>query len=205
MPRGLSQPRNHPRRGSSIKVEPIRDRAAINRIKTRLLSRSRRDHCLFVLGINTAYRASELLSLTVQQMAHLQAGDLLDIKQTKNKKYRTTTVNNAAVVAVQAWLKEHPKRNEPDAPLFLSRHGNEALCVSSLNRMVKGWCKEDGLSGNYGSHSLRKTWGYHQRKYNRAPLPLLMAAFGHSTEAQTLAYLHIQERELRDLYLGMVL
>lgn len=52
---------------------------------------------------------------------------------------------------------------------------------------------------------MRKAWGYHQRKENDAPLPLLMRAYGHATEAQTLAYLDIQERELCDLFLGMEL
>jgi hypothetical protein len=45
--------------------------------------------------------------------------------------------------------------------------------------------------------------GYHQRKRNGASLPLLMIAYGHSSEAQTLRYLFIQERELRDPFLGM--
>jgi hypothetical protein len=46
-----------------------------------------------------------------------------------------------------------------------------------------------------------KTWGYHHRKANDAPL--LMSAYGHATEAQTLRYLFTQNRELRDLFLGM--
>ena len=50
-----------------------------------------------------------------------------------------------------------------------------------------------------------KTWGYHQRKSNDAPMPVLMRAYGHSSEAQTLEYLFIQERELRDLFLGLEL
>jgi hypothetical protein len=40
-------------------------------------------------------------------------------------------------------------------------------------------------------------------KDNDAPLPLLMRANGHATEAQTLNYLHIQECDLRDLFMGM--
>ena len=62
---------NHPKKGSSIKVEPIRQKAAIERIKAHLLHEGKyRDYCLFVLGINTAFRANELLSITVGQVAH---------------------------------------------------------------------------------------------------------------------------------------
>ncbi len=69
---------NHPKPGSSIKVEPIRQKAAIERIKAALLHNGKyRDHCLFTLGINTAYRANELLSITIQQAAELSAGDVL--------------------------------------------------------------------------------------------------------------------------------
>jgi len=72
--------------------------------------------------------------------------------------------------------------------------------VSAVNRLVKRWCSDNGLKGNYGSHTLRKTWGYHQRKQKNAPIPLLMEAFGHSTQKQTLDYLGIQAQEIQELY-----
>ncbi|MDX2441674.1 MAG: hypothetical protein QNK40_14125 [Desulfobacterales bacterium] len=34
---------------------------------------------------------------------------------------------------------------------------------TSMSRLVKGWCNVINLKGNYASHTLRKTWGYHQR------------------------------------------
>ena len=51
------------------------------------LAEKPRDYCLFVLGINPAFRASELLSIRVGQVRYLQAGDRLEIKQWKTKKY----------------------------------------------------------------------------------------------------------------------
>lgn len=204
MPRGDTQAQNHPRKGSSIKVEPIRDLEAIHEIKNSLIEDGQwRDYCLFTLGINTAYRASDLLSLTVGQVKYLQPGDLLEIKEKKTRKYRAATLNHAAYIALSDWLRVHPGKNNPDAPLFLSQRRKAALDVSTVSRLVKKWCRQIGLHGQYGSHSMRKTWGYHQRKNNDAPLPLLMSAYGHSTEAQTLSYLFIQDRELRDLFLGM--
>ena len=205
MPRGNSQTRNHPRRGASIRVEPIRDRRDIEAIKARLRSRNLRNYCLFTLGINTAYRAGELLSLSVGQVAHLRPGDLLEIRESKTRKHRLTTLNGTAAEAVAAWLAAHPARGDPAAPLFLSQRASRALSVAALSRLVKGWCAEQGLAGNFGSHTLRKTWGYHQRTGNAAPIPLLMTAFGHKSQAQTLDYLHIQESEITELYTGMEL
>ena len=207
MPRGRTQARNHPRKGSSIKVEPIRNMQEIRDIQKHLYSeRKWRDYCLFIVGINTAYRASELLSLTVGQVAHLKPGDIIDVKEKKTGKHRPVTMNHTVWCSIDDWLvHHHPDKDNPNAPLFPSYRRNAPLTVSALNRLVKSWCRFMGVHGHFGSHTLRKTWGYHQRKANAAPLPLLMRAFGHTTEAQTMNYLFIQDREIQDLYLGLEL
>ena len=189
---------NHPKKGSSIKVESIRDLKAIKRIK-KLYADNPLDLCLFTFGINTAYRAGEILSLKVHQVDYLEAGDRLEIKQSKTGKYRPVTVNKIVVDTIDNWLKVHPDIS-PDAPLFPSKKTGKTLTVAAVHKMVKRWCREVGLKGNYGSHTMRKTWGYHQRIQNNQPIPLLMAAYGHATQAQTLAYLCIQEAEIQDLY-----
>lgn len=189
---------NHPKKGSSIKVYPIRDLKAIKRIK-KLNEDKPRDLCLFTLGINTAYRANELLSLTVGQVDHLVAGDVLDIKQSKTKKYRAITVNQTVVDVIDNWLKVHPDPR-PQAPLFISRISGKALTVQAVNLMIKKMCADVGLKENYGSHTLRKTWGYQARMHFNQPMPLLMAAFGHTSEAVTLEYLGIQDTEISKLY-----
>jgi integrase len=76
------------------------------------------------------------------------------------------------------------------------------MTVSYLNRLVKGWCKQINLKGNYGSHSLRKTWGYHQRKTFGVDIPTLMTCFNHSTQRQTLDYLCIQPEEVQSVYMN---
>ena len=203
--RGDTQCQNHPKRGASIKVDPIRDIRAIKRIKIHLRKTNLRDYCLFTLGINTAYRANELLSLTIGQVRHLKSGDLLEIKQSKNEKYRATTLNNVSYNAIQDWLAKHPYPDNKHAPLFLSQRREASICVSTLNRLVKSWCIHIDLEGNYGSHSLRKTWGYQQRKKNNTPIALLMIAFGHSNQKQTLDYLGIQDNEVSDLFMTLEL
>lgn len=208
MAQGRSRNPNHPRKGSSIKVEPIRDLAAIATIKT-LLADKPRDLCLFTLGINTAFRANELLSLTIGQVEHLKVGDLLELKQSKTGKYRATPLNRPAIETIQNWLTAYDYQNKmartsPYSPLFRSRTG-KALKVSTVTRMVKNWAEMAGLKGNYGSHSLRKTWGYHQRMQMDTAVPILMEAFGHSNQKQTLDYLGIQSGEIMDIYLKMEL
>ena len=94
---------NHPPPGSRIKVEPIRTKKAIKVIKSSLRTKPR-DLCLFTLGINTAYRANELLSIRVGQVRHLQVGDTLDLKQPKTCTYRMVTLNRPAVEAIRHYL-----------------------------------------------------------------------------------------------------
>jgi len=208
MPLNRLRNSNHPKAGSTTKVEPIRDLAAIATIKKNLSARPR-DLCLFTLGINTAYRANELLSIRVGQVAHLKAGDSLSLKQTKNGHYRMITLNGTAANAIQDWLKLHPAP-EDSAPLFPSQRTRKALTVSPFINMVKGWCRDAGLKGNYGSHTLRKTWGYHQLRGNtKTPphlvLPLLMEAYGHARQQQTLEYLCIQSDEVASLFMQVEL
>ncbi len=188
-------------------MEPIRELAAIERIRVQLRGRPR-DLCLFVLGINTAYRASELLSITCGQVSHLCPGDVLDLRERKTKKRRTTTLNHAAIAAIAEWLSVHPDPHD-SAPLIRSRTGG-TLCVSTMTNMVKSWCAEAGLHGNYGSHTLRKTWGFHQLRQNRKTkphlvLPLLMKAYGHASQEQTLEYLCVQSDEVASLFMEVEL
>lgn len=204
---------NHPKSGDTIKVEPIRTLQAISKIKTLLLKQPR-NYCLFVLGINTAFRASELLSIRVGQVAHLLPGDILEIKQQKTKQYRSVTFNQAAYDAVQMWLKARETEalkkkdlslKDDDAFFFTGLRGSQALKVSTLNNLVKDWCRLANLKGNYGSHTLRKTWGFMQRTKQNTPLPLLMQALGHATQRQTMAYLCIQEKEIENVYKSLEL
>jgi site-specific recombinase XerD len=56
-------------------------------------------------------------------------------------------------------------------------------------------CEAVGLRGNYGTHTLRKTWGYHAR-LNGVPLELIMHRFNHNNLAYTKRYLGITDDEL---------
>lgn len=188
---------NRPAPGSSIKVEPIRSKRAISNIKKILVDQPR-NLCLFTLGINTAWRANELISITVGQVKHLTPGDTLELKQSKNQRYRATPLNATAIQSIQAWLS-HPGAPQNDAQaLFTGQRG--ALTVETVSRLVKQWCRETGLKGNYASHSLRKTWGYWQRIGRGTSVALLMHAYGHSSEKQTLEYLGIQAEEITEIY-----
>lgn len=155
---------------------------------------------MFTTGINTCLRAGDLLGLTVGQVRNLRVGDELLIRESKTKKVRRITINRAVFESTQLWLNARPPCDD-DAPLFPNYRTGQALKVSTLNNMVKDWCKAAGLPGNYGSHTLRKTFGYHQRQTYQTQLPVLMVMFGHSSQRQTLVYLGISEEEITQAYM----
>jgi len=192
---------NHPQKNSTIKVEPIRDIRDIRAIK-KMLADNPRNLCLFVLGINTNLRASDLLRLTAGQVRHCKPGDEITLKEKKTGKSRRINLNKSSVAAIKELLASTPL---PDnTPLFFSQRG-EVLTVPSINRLVKSWCRAINLKGNYGSHTLRKTFGYHQRVQLNTSIPELMVMFNHSNQRQTLDYLCIQPDEIRSAYMKLEL
>lgn len=195
----LNRNPNRPKKGSSIKVAPITSIRTIKNIKEDLKDKPR-DLCLFTLGINTNLRASDLKSITVVQVKHLQAADELVLKEKKTGKERRITLNNAVIKSIQSLLSS--RQYEDDDPLFLSQRGGKALTVQAINVLVKDWCRKRKLKENYGSHTLRKTFGYQQRVKFGTSLPELMVMFNHSSQKQTLDYLCIQPQELKEAYMN---
>ena len=183
-----------------MKVEPIRDLAVIQRIK-RSLSGKPRELCLFTLGINTAFRACDLLSIKIGDVRYLQLGDSMEIKERKTQKHRRVTLNASCVDSLQKLLRLKVYQEDSEY-LFSGQRG--VLTVCTLNRMVKKWCANAGLKGNYGTHSLRKTWGYHQRVTFNSDIPCLMLAYNHASQRQTLDYLGIQSEEIRAIYMNEI-
>jgi integrase len=195
----MNQRQNHPKKGSKIKVEPIRQMKDINNLK-KLLADKLRDYCLFIVGINTNLRASDLLGLTAGQVRGLKPGDDIEIKEIKTHKSRRLTLNKACINAINGLLASR-SYNDLDK-LFQGQRG--PITVSYLNRLVKSWTKALNLRGNYGSHTLRKTFGFVKHTVQGASLPELMVCFNHSTQRQTLDYLCIQEATIRNIYMNEI-
>lgn len=168
-----------------------------------LLEEKPRDLAIFTIGINSALRASDILRITLGNVDGLEVGQSFIIREKKTKKVRRVVLNEASHAAIQNYLKVRRKTG-PNAPLFLSRIGKErAITVSYLNNLVKMWGKKVGVKDNLGSHSLRKSFGYHQRLAGTS-IPILMQAFNHSSQFQTLSCLGIEEEELTEAFLHVI-
>lgn len=192
---------NRPEKGSTIWVEPIRSQGDIQRISTLLADRPR-DLALFVVGVNTSLNARDLLRLKVGQVRRIKPGDRITVRGFKSGRPQCVIINDAIHDALQRHLAEFEHMAD-DELLFRSRKGGGVLSMSYFNRRVKSWCKEVSLKGNFGSQTLRKTFGYLSYAGCETDLDGLMALFGHYSRKQTADYLGIPlgrtEAACRDL------
>lgn len=196
--------------------EPIKSLDDINHISDFLVREKRfRDNMLFIVGINFGLRVSDL---RVLRFSHLINDEFIFRdsfavleKKTKNtrkhKRNRYITINTAVIEAVTMYLENTPNVRLSDY-LFRSEsnHGsgdNTPIHRNSIDRILKGIAKELGLGNKMATHSLRKTFAYHQMVMsNNDPrkLLLLQKMFGHSTAAQTLDYIGITGEEIEEAY-----
>lgn len=193
--------RNQPEKGSRITVDPIRKIEDVKSI-SKLLERSPRDRLLFVMGVNNGIRTGDLLKLKVQDVRHLKSGDYITIKESKTKKDNVLVVNKTVYKTLRSYLDTIEPKD--DDYLFKSRKGKKPLQTKAVNRMIKIWTKAINLKGNYGSHTLRKTWGYLQRTKHGVGFEIICKRFNHSSPAVTMRYLGIQDKEVHDILMNEI-
>jgi len=112
-------------------------------------------------------------------------------------------VNSEIKAALDAYLSLANLRD--DQYLFKSRKGyNYPINTQAVARLVKKWTSAINIKENYGAHSLRKTWCYHQRKTFGVSWEVLAKRLNHSTPAITMLYLGIQEEEVEAILLNTI-
>lgn len=199
-------------------AEPIKSLDTINRITSYLVEHERyRDNMLFILGINFGLRISDLLSLQFFRLidsdfSFRETFPILE-KKTQNtrkvKKNRYITINDAAIEAVTLFLQHNSCKL--DDYLFKGESNrcggkNKPMSRQSADRILKGIAEELDLTEKVSTHTLRKTFGYHQMQMSGndpRKLVVLQKIFGHSSSTQTLEYIGITQEEIEASYLGL--
>ena len=192
---------NHPKKGSRIAVEPIRQIKDIKAI-SKMTSGNPRDHLLFVMGINNGLRACDLVRVKVGDFRYLEVGDTLTIKESKTGKDNILVVNKTVYKALQTYLEA--VRPDDGAYLFASRKGGSHLQSQAVGKLVKKWTRAINLKGNYGAHTLRKTWGYIQRTMHGVGFEIICKRYNHSSPAITMRYLGIQDKEVHGVLMNEI-
>jgi integrase len=183
-------------------VEPIRDRKKITQIKNQLRGQRRyRDLLLFVVGINTALRISDLLQLHIGHFIddHKRIRQRFWIKEQKRNKRHEVVINQSIREELDEYLEAyHGVTDDTENFVFFNTKTNgysKPIKRGQAWKFIVSICNEVGLRGNYGTHSLRKTWGYHARMQG-VDLALIMHKLNHESIAYTKRYLGITDDEL---------
>jgi len=189
------------KKGTNLTVEPIRKQKDIRSI-SRLLKSHPRNYLLFILGINNGLRTNDLVRLRYNQVEGLKAGAVIKIVESKTGKSNVLVINKSVHKALQLYIKE--ENPDSDDYLFKSRKGNSHISSQSVGRMIRSWAEAINLKGQYGAHTLRKTWGYVQRVHFGAGYELICKRYNHSNPAVTMRYLGIEDREVTELLMNEI-
>jgi integrase len=140
-------------------VEPIRDKKKIAQIKNQLRGQRRyRDLLLFVVGINTALRISDLLQLRIDHFIddHNRIRQRFWIKEQKRNKRHEVVINQSIREALGEYLEAcHSITDEPDNFLFFNTKTNgfsKPIKRGQTWKFIVSICNDVGLRGNYGTH-----------------------------------------------------
>ena len=185
-------------------VEPIRDHRKIEAMK-KMLHGSKRDTLLFVMGINTALRVSDLLALSVGDVwGGGKPRNAVKLKEQKSGKIKEFPLNQAIIKALKVYLDERFRDNAPTSgePLFISQKGKAALGRRQAWRILSDAGKTIGLE-NIGTHTLRKTFGYHVFQKSGGNLALVQKLLNHSSSGDTLRYIGLDREQMDAVYLEL--
>ncbi|WP_106495349.1 site-specific integrase [Lentibacillus sp. Marseille-P4043] len=174
-------------------VEPIRNVEDIKKIKRILKLHSQRDLLFFVLGINTGLRISDLLSLKVNDVWNGTAiRDFLHIADPCTHEGKAFYLNRS----VERELKTYLAKIDFDQMdyLFKSKKDNHPITRQQAYRIVNKAAKDAGMTGKIGTHTLRKTFGYHAYRKGIA-VSFIAKILNHHSPSETLHYIGIDKNE----------
>lgn len=166
-------------------VEPIRDINKVMDIENYLKKKDDKYYIMFELGIYTGLRISDILKLKVKDVKNKNS---ISIKEQKTRKQKVFGINPL----LKKELKWYCEDKDGEEYLIKSREGyNKSISREMAYKVIKAAGIEVGIY-DLGTHSLRKTFGYHfYMKYK--DIVLLQKIFNHVDPSITLRYIGIAQ------------
>ena len=197
-------------------TQPIRSYTDRDKISNYLLNRNIRDYALFVLGIYTGRRISDLVRLNVSDVAYIDKRgrfsirNRLEIQERKTSKFADIILHPAARRALSKYLRRRRKGATwirlLDEPLFRSRRPrhNQEYRITERHAwfILKNAALACGINYKVGTHTLRKTFGYMLYK-NGTSIEIIQRLLNHSSPLITLAYIGITRDDTDEAILSI--
>lgn len=186
------------------KVQPLRQLEQINRIRKNLKRPETAVlYALFVVGVNTSLRISDLRGLKWVDV-WIEGGNTLRdhicLLDKKTGKARHTLINEKVQEALAYLLENLPRPPEASDPIFRNRLTKEVYSREYLSRRLGLEAAKVGIQDPISADSLRKTWGYHAVVTFHQPITIVQAAFNHASQAETMGYLCITDDEVTTVH-----
>lgn len=173
-------------------VQPLRSAEEIEEFR-QALDRGRtaeRDRLLFDLGINTGLRISDLLPLKV---GDVRGKTEVIIQEQKTKKRRTVFLHT-----IMPEIAEYVEGKRDEAYLFASERTGRPISRTQAYRIFQKAAEWIGRE-DIGTHTLRKTFGYHYYQQTK-DIGTLMIILNHSSETITKRYLGIEDSKIEEQF-----
>lgn len=170
-------------------VQPIRDIDKVEEMKAYFKSRNTRNYIMFLLGISVGLRISDILKLKKEDLlkSHI---DIMELKTTKRKRVKIPGYLKKEFISYANTLND-------DEYIIKSRQGtNRPICRTTAYRILRDAADHVKLK-EIGTHTLRKTFGYHFYKQTNN-IAMLMELFNHADQETTLRYIGIAQDALDD-------
>ena len=165
-----------------------------------------RNRGLFMLGVSTGGRISELLSLQIGDVYQngTAVTDLLYDKSIVkggevSRAVPVNTDGRNAIADLMTWHREHFGRITAKRPLFPSRNGQgkHRMTRRAAHNVLKSAFMTAGLNGHLATHSLRKSFA--QRLYEQTgDVFTVQEMLGHKSIATTQKYLGVNYASVRE-------
>lgn len=198
-------------------TQPFRSQSDRDAMASYLRRKNTRDYALFMFGMRTGRRISDLVKLNVSDVAEIDkrgrlcVKERMEIGEKKTGKYIDLIIHPHARRALSLYfrhrMKEAPsKGNLLLQPLFKSKKANKEgeyrISTQHAWRVLNSAAKACRLNYKVGTHSLRKTFGYLLYQ-NEISIELIQKLLNHSSPQVTLAYIGITRDDMDEAILSM--
>ena len=177
-------------------VEPIRKIEDIRKVERILANKNRRDLLLFTIGTNCGLRISDIVALNVGDVKNKTHIQIIEKKTGKFKKF---PINSK----LRPMFDEYTKDKDADDALFKTIFKNRVDRFAAYH-IIKDACEAAGLEEKVGTHTMRKTFGYHHYQKFK-DVAMLQKIFNHSDPKITLRYIGIEQDKIEESYANFIL
>lgn len=185
-------------------VNAIKDMKKVNALLKYLKGSSYRDYLLCKFQLNTGLRISDVVGIKLSDVmsSKKRFKEHLAVNEIKTNKIKLVKINDELKNAIREYVSMYAL--ELNDYLFKSKKFDEYgmqrhITVTQAYRILKEAADSVGID-NFGTHSLRKTWGYFTYKASKHNIGLLMDMFNHSSPGITLRYIGIDQDAKDEMY-----